>query len=253
MSDSGSTLQSFSAGSDRFFNAVRTFRPEGGVWFPSELRDKETKRKRQESLHEWFCRVVEQLGPLAPESLALEPNIGLLATIKWVSGTSLTYANIQVIIANSSLQDYYYEPTEAFYLRLDCDKQTLGDLFTHPHPHLHIDNELGPRFALDAGTSENVVVDFIEFLYRHYKPDLWLEWASTIWDRDFAQRRPHNPEQNPLPRIIEAFQASEYSVLRSYGTDLAQLKSLLTRSKQHLLNLRLDSSERELLGYPLAR
>ena len=58
---------------------------------------------------------------------------------------------------------------------------TLGDPFTHPLAHVHVSDESHPRFSLDGGTSGNVIVDYLEFLYRNYVFDDWLNWAKRQW------------------------------------------------------------------------
>ena len=254
MPDLGTTPRSFSPHCDRFFDAIRPYGPTGRQVFPPKSTELDSKRNRGETLHSWFCRVVNQLGPQAPDSLAVESNMGILATLRWISGTVLSYANIQVIVATCALEEFYCDPNQtAFYLRFDCDAKTLGNPFSHPHSQLHVDGELSPRFVLDGGTTENVLVDFIEFLYRHYFPDLWWEWASSIWNRDYAERHSDQPDQNPLPKIFEAFQLSQLNVLSDYKSDLAHLKRLLTEAKQRFSSLRMHATDRELLEYPLAR
>ncbi len=251
MPDNGLVFRSFAQGSDRFFDAVRPYSGAGSVWFPNNLQGVSSRRNSDESLRDWFERMIENLGRQAPYSFLLEENIGLLATIKWTSNSSLTYANIQVIIAPCPLDEYFCDASQkAFYLRLDCDKQTLGELFTHPHPHIHLDDDLSPRFALDNGTSENVIVDFVEFVYRHFKPDLWLEWARSIWDRDYAHHHPATREKNPFPRIVEAFKASQFHLLQDYQAEMLHLKRLLFQEKERMSDLRLSKTERELLEYP---
>ncbi len=255
MPNLGMTCRSFSPGADRFFEAIRPYRGDGTVWFPRALRGLDTSRSEGDPLHSWFRRVVDGLGSQAPGSFALEENMGLLATIKWTSDSVLTYANIQVIVTDGSLESYYCESDRAaFYLRFDSDETTLGEPFSHPHPHphIHLDGSLSPRFALDGGTSANVVVDFVEFLYRHYQPDDWLSWATKIWNRDFA-RRSLEPDQNSFPEILTAFRNGQLNTLRNYRSELGRLKQLLWADKERISPLRTDPFDRELLEYPLAR
>jgi hypothetical protein len=246
--------QSFSFGIDRFLDCIRPYaKAPGGTIFPRGLSETSSRRNPDESLHSWFKGVVDDLGPEAPASVAIEENIGVLASIKWGSNKILKYANIQVIVAEASLEDYYLDSEiNAIYLRLDCDELTLGEPFSHPHPHIHLESSLSPRFALDGGFSENVVVDFMEFLYRHYKPSQWLAWAERTWNEKFEEAR-IGDEDNPFPIIVDAFRTSQIQILRDYALTLTRLKTVLKNRKDNLLDLKLDPKDRELLEYPLAR
>ena len=43
-------------------------------------------------------------------------------------------------------------------------------------------NDRYPRFALDGGTSGNVVLDYLEFIYRNYMPEQWLAWGEAAME-----------------------------------------------------------------------
>lgn len=123
-----------------------------------------------------------------PDLATIEDNIAVFLKLTWKDRKRLVYANIQTIITTSNLEDYYYlgVDAEAQYLRLDFDYKTLGDPFSHPLAHIHVEGDLSPRFALEGGNSGNIIVDYLEFLYRNYVADKWLEWAEREWNREFA-------------------------------------------------------------------
>jgi hypothetical protein len=245
--------RSFSKGLDLFFDIVRPYsKAQGEASFPGSLSEEGSRRRTGESHHACFVRVVDESGG-DPALVSIEENIAVLARIKWSANRILNYANIQAIVTPGSLVDFYLDPEiEGAYLRLDCDELTLGDPFSHPHPHIHLEGSMSPRFAFDGGTSENVLVDFMEFLYRHYRPRQWLVWARRVWDDDFAATRTGD-EPNPFPRIEEAFRTNQFQILRDDALTIGRLKDVLKRRKADLLDLRLDRADREILEYPLAR
>jgi hypothetical protein len=165
----------------------------------------------------------------------------------------LVYANIQTIVTASDLEDYYLDlNAQAIYLRLDFDYKTLGDPFSHPLAHIHVEGDLSPRFALEGGTSGNIVVDYLEFLYRNYVPVKWLRWAEREWNRKFdATAGPG--EVNHFSAIVDAFATSQFPILRDHTALLSRIKRTLQERKDELFTFHMEGADRELLEYPLAR
>jgi hypothetical protein len=168
----------FSVGVDRLLQEVRPYGP-GESAFPPALDVNQAWRKSEEKLQEWFVRVVNRFCGGDPKRTAIEDNIAVFVKLAWRDRKRLVYANIQTVVAACDLEDYYLGMnSEAQYLRLDLDYETLGDPFSHPLAHIHLDGEWSPRFALDGGVSGNIVVDYLEFLYRNYVPAQWIKWAE---------------------------------------------------------------------------
>src|SRR5207302_1886646 len=92
--------------------------------------------------------------------------------------------------------------------------------------HVHVSDESHPRFALDGGTSGNVIVDYLEFLYRNYVSDEWLKWARRQWlARDGADLI--DEENDPFERIVEAFTEAQFGVLETYAPVIHRIKQML--------------------------
>jgi hypothetical protein len=183
----------------------------------------------------------------------LEDNLAVFARLGWNGRKQLLYANIQALIANCDLDDYYLgDEAEAMYLRLDFDYKTLGDPFSHPLAHIHMEGDLSPRFALDGGDCGNIIVDYLEFLYRNYAPGKWLQWVQRLWARQFAASATPDAT-DPLPIIVDAFTSSQFNVLRDRSTDIDRIKRMLRKKKDELFDLHMDGSDRLILEYPLAR
>ena len=174
---------------------------------------------------------------------------GTSRPLGWYGKKQLGYANIQTIRASCDLDDYYLaDEAEAIYLRLDFDYKTLGDPFSHPLAHIHIEGDLSPRFALDGGTSGNIVVDYLEFLYRDYAPETWLQWVQREWAKQFESATPDAID--PLPIIVAAFTSSQFQILRDYSNHIDRIKQFLRKKKDELFDLHINGDERVILGIP---
>jgi len=102
----------------------------------------------------------------------------------------LIYASVPTLVTESTIEEYYLDGDSATYIRLDLNYETLGEPFSHPLAHIHVGDEDSPRFALDGGTSGNVVMDFLEFIYRNHAPEKWLQWARRQWLSKGADSQP---------------------------------------------------------------
>jgi hypothetical protein len=244
--------RSFSIGVDRLLQDIRPYgRAES--CYPRNLDDAQSRRKDNETLREWFVRIVDQFCGGDPKLVALEDNLAVFVRLGWKDRKQLLYANIQTVRATCDLDDYYLTAgAEAIYLRLDSDYKTLGDPFSHPLSHIHLEGDLAPRFALDGGNCGNIVVDYLEFLYRNYVPVKWLQWVQREWAEEFAGSAAEGAV-DPLPTIIHAFTSSQFHVLRGYATQLERIKKMLRNRKDKLFDLHMDGSDRVILEYPLAR
>jgi hypothetical protein len=114
-----------------------------------------------------------------------------------------------------------------------------------------LEGGLSPRFALDGGNSGNIIVDYLEFIYRHYVPVKWRSWAEREWHNHFPPGS--DDEDDPFPAIMAAFASSQFEILRNYSRELELLKQMLRRRKDELLALQMEGSDRLILEYPAAR
>ncbi len=222
--------------------------------YPANLDQRMTRFNSGESIWNWFGRMVNDWCMGDPELCKIEDNIALFASLFWRENR-LVGANIIALITSCELTEYLIEPPdncEEMYLRLDYDDKTLGDPFSHPIPHIHVFGDLSPRFALDGGNADNVVMDFLEFIYRQFVPIKWKSWAEHEWNQDYFRRNgDHN--SNPFPLMMKAFEESQISILREHEKNLKKLKRLLRDKKDRLFNYSMNGTDRELLEYPEAR
>lgn len=243
---------SFSIGVDRLLQAVR---PHGRKesCFPNELDDAVSRRRQGECLHQWFVKMIDTYCSGEPKLVAIEDNIALFVKLGWSGKNQLIYANIQTIVTVMDLEEYYLNANEeGIYLRLDFDYKTLGNPFSHPLAHIHVEGDLSPRFALDGGMCGNIVVDYLEFLYRTYTRGRWLKWAERVWAEEFAKSSKES-DVNPFPKIVDAFSTGQFQILRDHSTYLARIKRALRQRKDKLFDLHMNGADREILEYPLAR
>ncbi len=250
--DNMHSCQSFSIGVDRLLQDIRPYGRQVSC-FPRDLDDAHSRRAGGETLQQWFVRVVNQLCGGAPKLVALEDNLAVFVRLGWKDRRQLSFANIQTVCTACDLEDYCLgNAAEAVYLRLDFDYSTLGDPFSHPLAHVHVDGDLSPRFALDGGNGGNIIVDYLEFLYRNYVNGKWLQWVQRQWTKEFAASA-EGGAIDPLPTIIEAFRSGQFDVLRGYANEVDRLKKLLRKRKDELFDLHADGTDRVILEYPSAR
>lgn len=241
--------RSFSDGVDRLLDAIRPYAGQGEAHFPRGLDASKARLADNEEVHSWFVRLVDTFCEGEPKLVALEENIAVFVTLRWLSKTELTYANMQVLIATDDLDAFYLDPTvDALYLRLDSDHQNLGEPFSHPLPHIHVRGPLSPRFSLDGGNCGNVVIDFLEFIYRTYLSDQWSAWAGRVWRNKFPTKG-----RTPVDEVVDAFRSCQFTILQERSHDVARIKEVLRASKDELFELHLRRCDRALLEYPAAR
>jgi hypothetical protein len=205
-----------------------------------------------ETIHDWFVRCINKFMPSQAdlERWRITENLAIFALVEWSHpGRQLQTCSINVLKSEASLEDYYLDKiVEAYYLRLDYDYGTLGPMFTHPLPHVHAwPSDSAPRFVAE-GPGDNVVVDFLEWLYRHFYHQQWLNWAERVCQPEFAKR--YSEEKNPLYRIFRAFKDSQITVLRDFPDDIQLIKELVNERKSRAYDLRVSIADRELLQYP---
>jgi hypothetical protein len=238
--------QCLSPGVELFLEQIR---PHGRkeTAYPYELNATATRREHNETVHQWFVRLVDTYCQKDPSVVAIEDNIAVFASLKW-DKDALYYASIPTLITESSVEEFYlYGKAQVAYLRLDLNLDTLGDPFSHPLPHIHLIDDLHPRFALD-GRSGNVLVDYLEFLYRNFQSGKWVDWARHHWrtERGF----PQDNEIDPFELVLNAFTDAQISILRENAPVILQINRTLRRVKDSFFSAHMEPTDRELLAYP---
>ncbi len=226
--------------------------PKGGRSYPP-VADKQTVRMPEgESVHQWLTRCVADFQndgwPL--EKWEAAPNLAIIALVEWGDpGRELQACSIQVVKTEGALGEYLADPSVvAYYLRFDSDYGTIGPMFTHPLPHVHAwKADDAPRFVSE-GDGGNIVVDFLEWVCRHFYHENWLLWAEDVCDPEFDKK--FGKDKNPLDYIFRAFNESKITVLREYSKEIHEIKRLLREKKDGAYTLRVSTSDRELLRYP---
>lgn len=246
------STQSFSTGVDNLLVRVR---PHGqpATAFPHGLDAADTRRGDSETLHQWFVRLVDKYCGGEPTLVAVEDGIAVFANFVWRKDR-LVYASVPtLIVPEGTLEDFYADDGRpVVYLRLDLNYETLGDPFSHPLAHIHVSDESHPRFALDGGISGNVIVDYLEFLYRNYVSDEWLKWARRQWlAKGGADVK--DDEDDPFERIVKAFTEAQFGVLETHAQVIRRIKKMLRDAKDSVFSAHMNGADREILEYPAAR
>jgi hypothetical protein len=240
--------RSFSQGMDTVLYALRQCGASNVTTFPTGLQVDDVKRRGQ-SLHRWFKKIVDDRCMGDASRLAMEDTIAILAILRWkkklIIGASVTI----LVVSGCTLAEYYACGTvsEEIYLRLDLSYDPLGGMFSHPLAHIHIGDGSTPRFALEGGNNGNVVVDFLEFIYRNFAYREWREWARRQWTREYPERA------GEFDQVIRDFTGSNLTALRSKSEILSKIKGTLRESKDRSFDFRAAPADIELIEYPAAR
>lgn len=211
----------------RVLYCLRPHGPQGQASYPPRWNASNQRHgKHARPAAEWFRQCVDNWLDGDPMSCKLEPNIGVLAEVQWRNGREIVYANLQaVIVQGGDLEDLYLDQDDevfVHYLRLDFDLQNTGLLFREPQPHIHVYPKGEPRLAMSG--SGNIVVAFLEFLYRNYRYREWEAWVSDVWKKRASDA---TTDENPLPRIIKAFDANKADYLYQNERHVGRLKNYL--------------------------
>jgi hypothetical protein len=225
-------------------------RPEGESVFPAGLKADVPRAKDEDSARTWFVRVVDTVLEGNVQSCAVEPQLGLFASLRWREGDQLQFVRMHALVCEGTLEELYWDEAEtlaAYYLRLDYDLSALGGLFSHPQPHVHVTPwKFALRFPADMAETGNVVMDFLDFIYRNFFHDRWMDWARATWAHE-ADRR---VMQNLFEPISEAFRASKPGVLSqpAYAESLRMMKRTLRERRDSLFSLRVPLELSRLLS-----
>ena len=243
--------QWFSGGSDALLKRLTPYSKAGMASFPALGKVGTLRRKQGQDAHAWFVQCVDSICAGEPKGCLVEDDLAVFAVVKWSANKLLTFANVQVLKVGCSLEDFYMgEAAQHHYLRLDLDHKSLGPLFSHPLPHIHVCAEGPPRFALDNSFSGNTVVDFLDLVYRQFYSEKWIVWAERVWNEKYHETS-RNDEDNPFRIIREAFDGNQIDILRDHMATVERLKKVLQEAKEKLpFRLEMDDSDRQLFAYP---
>jgi hypothetical protein len=232
--------------------ALEATTPTGVRSFPQVADQPTVRMAGGETVHQWFTRCVrvfeERDWPLVKWEAA--PDLAIIALVEWGEPVKqLKACSIQVVKTDGALADFLADSMiAAYYFRFDWDYGTLGPIFTHPLPHVHAWKEDdAPRFVCEGDTC-NVVVDFLEWIVRHFYHDDWLMWATDACEASFDTR--FGKDENPLDRIFLAFHESKINVLRQYPNEIEDIRRILRERKDQAYSLRVSQFDRNLLKYP---
>jgi len=234
----------FTPALEQLVHTIRGARRTGRVVFPPGLSEGSARRKPDQPAHVWIRRCAEEFGGV--ENVALEENLVLFMVVH-LNDTKITYANLQAlwteVPAASFVQGTGAEMHR--YLRLDHDPSALGPLLKEPMPHLHVEADGEPRFAVPAS---DAVAWFLDFVYRNFFYDRWIVWAQLAWD-DWCRDR---ERPNRWLRLVGAFNQSAIRIIEGDADlreDLMQLQQCLRVERKKLFPFEVDSARAALFGH----
>jgi hypothetical protein len=120
----------------------------------------------------------------------------------------------------------------------------LGEMFSHPLAHVHIGNGDTPRFALQGDGDGNVLMDFLEFVYRNFAYDKWRLWAGRKWSKTYPTRVAE------FDQIARYFAVSDFMGLRQDAKIITDIKKVLRRARQDSFDCKAQPTDLALMQYP---
>lgn len=157
--------------------------PERQNYFPSKVLGSWYAPKRQApaALLLKLLESFESEEALRRDSLT--EHILVLASVTWAEPGVLRSFSLQGFVVEelTLLEVYQRKSTSSarvHYYRCDHHPTLLGELFSHPTPHIHTYGDDSPRFAFPW--TGNPIASFLEFLYLNHDYDTWCEWAYEV-------------------------------------------------------------------------
>lgn len=197
----------------------RAFIPSG--FLPADLRISDG-----DTLHTWFRRIVQSSD--TAETIgrhAINEQFAFFGHIDW-RDRQIQHCCFQALITvGGTLEEFYHTGnTRANYYRLDMDLSRLGDLFTHPQPHIHSNAHDAPRFPFAWNENEYILISFLEFLFLNHFHNSWLQWAEVQSKTQIAEET--------FEEIVNCFLSGTIATrIDHMGQHLDRLKAALRRAK----------------------
>jgi len=222
-------------------------RLSGRVFYPRQFKDISSRIQDSQPIHDWFIGTLEALSDVG--SCQVEEDMACFIELEW-NQSNLTYVNFHVVISRpQSIGDYSCDPSRTnvlVYFRMDYSRKILGQFFTHPLPHIHIHTHDAPRFHLESMTTGNLVVDFLDFIYRNYYFPQWKDWAKRVC----RKRVKLSDGEDRFDRIVEAYKDGKFVELSTDHSEYIRLaKEALREWKDAQFSLRVEQEACSLLSY----
>lgn len=114
---------------------------------------------------------------------ALTDRMLVLASVTWAEPGILRSFSLQgFVVEELTLLEVYKSRStgsaRVHYYRCDHHPTELGELFSHPTPHIHTYSDDSPRFPFPW--TGNPIASFLEFLYLNHDYGTWREWAYEV-------------------------------------------------------------------------
>ncbi len=153
----------------------------GRAFFPAEIEGQDVRVAPGEEAADWFRRCVRTHFGQDVHVCAVEDNLAVLLAI---FGDKRKFHSIHCqafAVVDGTLADVYGGVARTVrYLRLDYDNEEIGDLFSHPYPHIHAQPGDAPRLPLIPCNPACTLVDFLEGLYLNFAHRTWMRWAKDV-------------------------------------------------------------------------
>jgi hypothetical protein len=169
----------------------------GRAFFPVEIEGEDVRVAPGQDAADWFRHCVQTYFREDVQVCAVEDNLALLLAIFGDKKKVHSIHCQAFAVVDGTLADVDQGIARTVrYLRLDYDNEEIGDLFSHPYPHVHAQPGDTPRFPLIPCNPRCTLIDFLEGLYLNFAHRTWMQWRRTFsrigrcscrrWQTDFA-------------------------------------------------------------------
>jgi len=239
----------FGSGSNNFLAALNCWgRNSGNAYFPVRHDKTDVRHSNSEETSEWFRRIVDTQFKGVPDRCKIDTQIAAICRVSW-KDKIIDDLSLQILITTGGDVDDLYlgEDLENYYFRLDIDSSISGEIFREPYPHIHFRGKGEPRYPVDGLCDGNPIISFIDFIYRNYKFEVWLQWARLVWNRNAYEA---GSDKDYFNNVVEAFKTNQMALIEGpYKNTVYRLKAYLAEERQRMSELRMNSDRMRLFSY----
>jgi hypothetical protein len=239
----------FGNGSKNFLSALNNWgRNNGEAFFPARHDKTIVRHSSGEKTSEWFQRIVDDQFNGDPGACKIDAGIAAICRISW-QNKIVSELSLQTLVAKGGdIEDLYLgEDIEHDYFRLDIDPFISGKMFKEPYPHVHFRGKGGPRYPVNGLCDGNPLVGFVDFIYRNYKFETWLEWARFVWNRNAQEAGGPN---DYFENAARAFESNQIKMIEGpYKNTIVRLKAYLSQERLKMSEIRMNNERIRLFSY----
>lgn len=214
--------------SQGFQSCLWKINKSGKSVFPSGWNARDFRLDEGQNLRTWFVDCVNECFSGQPDQCCLEKNVAVFLDLV-AKDNIIVKLSCQVVAVSDKLdlEDLYLDnDIVPQYFRLDYHPHELGPLFKEGLPHIHTGAYKEPRIPFIWCRTDNIIIEFFDFLCRNFCYENWLFWVESIWGKHLAIVNSSRP--NNFEKIKKAFGDGDLEVLSNkYKDEIDEIKQCI--------------------------